>query len=137
MPANQWPRLSNKEVGNFLATGRSVRNRLFWLQKFQCKTLKIILRNLTLANTPRVDFTKLFCQAKSCQPTAFDKKISVQFHQQFKLQISSLNWLTFCQICLLFAKHCVPKKPVILFSRKSISHMLMKSNLRLQSVSRI
>ncbi len=52
-----------------------------------------------------------FCKANSYRHTAFGKKIAIQFHQQLKLQISSLNWCTFCQMCLL----------------KSLAHVLMKS----------
>jgi hypothetical protein len=38
------------------------------------------------------------------------KKIADKFHQQMKLQISSLNWCTSCQICSPFAKSHLPKK---------------------------
>jgi hypothetical protein len=63
---------------------------------------------------PGVDFTKLFCQAKSCRRTVFGKKFAVQFHQQSsKAKIS----LKFAKICNLFAKKCV----------KSCAQMLMKS----------
>jgi len=38
------------------------------------------------------------------------QKIAGQLHQQLKLQILSINWTTFCQICLPFAKHCAPRR---------------------------
>jgi len=34
----------------------------------------------------------------------------INFTNYLKLQIPSLNWCTFWQICLPFAKHCAPKK---------------------------
>jgi hypothetical protein len=43
------------------------------------------------------------------------RKNGDQFHQQIKLQISSLNWHTFYQICLSFAKRHLTKKLYILF----------------------
>jgi len=52
-----------------------------------------------------------FCQAKSFWCTAFGKKIVVQYHQRLKLQISSLNWHTFCQtLCAIKASHPVCAK---------------------------
>ncbi len=54
-----------------------------------------------------VDFTKLFCQAKSCRQTAFGKKLKVQFHQQSsKAKIKS----KFAKLCTPFAKCHSPKK---------------------------
>jgi len=52
-----------------------------------------------------------FHQAKSCRRIVFGEKNAVQFYQQLKIYISSLNLRTFfCQICLLFVIHCAPNK---------------------------
>jgi hypothetical protein len=57
--------------------------------------------------TSGVDFTKLFCQAKSCRVKAFGKKIAVQFHQQSsKANIRS----KIAKICTPFARRCLQKK---------------------------
>ncbi len=61
----------------------------------------------TYSERARVDFTKLFLPSEIVDGS---KKFTVQFHQQLKLQISILNWHTFCQICLPFVKHCSPVK---------------------------
>jgi hypothetical protein len=54
-----------------------------------------------------VDFTKLFCQVKSCRQMMFGKKFAVLFHQQSnKAKIRS----TFAKPCTPFAKRCLPKK---------------------------
>ncbi len=64
--------------------------------------------------TPGVDSTNFFCKAKSCWRTALGKKIDVQFQQQLKLQISSLNWHIFKQIILIFAKQTLYAKKMLL-----------------------
>jgi len=46
------------------------------------------------------------------------KKYTVQFHQQLKLHITSLNWHTFYKNCLLFAKLFTPKKRISFCLRK-------------------
>ncbi len=75
-----------------------------------------------------------FCQVKCPRFQCFFRRISVQFHQQLKLQISSQNWHTFCQICLTFVKHCVPKKCSHSVCAKKPC-MLMKSNPRVHLIN--
>jgi len=55
---------------------------------------------------PGVDFTKLFLPSEKL---LVYEKFTVQFYQQLNHQISSLNWRTLGQICMLLAKHCAPK----------------------------
>jgi hypothetical protein len=48
---------------------------------------------------PRADFTKLFCQAKSCRHTEFGEKFNIQFYQQ---SLKAKIWSKFAKyVCFL------------------------------------
>jgi hypothetical protein len=57
-----------------------------------------------------VNFTKLFCWAKSCWPTAFGEKIAIQFHQYLAQLNLPEMWAEIFQICEPFAERRLPKK---------------------------
>ncbi len=62
-----------------------------------------------------VDITELFCQAKRCQRTAFDKKMPFNFTKDLLSDILNQNLAKICQMPLA-------KKGVVFFAQK-----LMKS----------
>jgi len=69
-----------------------------------------------------VDFTKLFLLSEKFLA---HKKFAVKF-QWLKLQISSLNWRTFCQMLLAITPICAPKKSSLPV-KKSLANLFMKS----------
>jgi len=72
-------------------------NELLWPEKYIIKSCREI-DTITLGQFRQTFFAKQKV-----------KKIAVSFHQQSKLQISSLNWSTFCQMHFAVPNLCTKK----------------------------
>jgi hypothetical protein len=62
------------------------------------------------------NFTKLFCQAKSCRSKAFGEKFAVQLHQQSS---KAKNRSNIAKIFTPYIEHHFPKWRSILGAKKS------------------
>jgi len=83
-----------------------------WSRNILLRKIRYNFNKRKIIYTEGVDFTKIFRHKKLPAHINF----AVQFHQQLKLQILSLNWCTFCQTLSAVCPIWAPKKaphPVI------------------------